>query len=130
MARLTTKARETSFSSATIEVTGHHGVDNRPHSGSPRRNEMLRGCFEGLPTAKTRASARRFAGIALPKVPSPPRSVPPKADRGGSSVARVVDRPRVCLHPFPPPPAPYKLVTRSGRQSLTGASPLGSFRPY
>ncbi len=27
MARLTTKARETSFSSATIEVTGHHGVD-------------------------------------------------------------------------------------------------------
>ena len=96
MARLTTKARETSFSSATIEVTGHHDVDNRPHSGSPRRNEMLRGCFGGLPTAKTRASARRFVGIALPKVPSPP----------------------------------YKLVTRSGRQSLTGASPLGSFRPY
>ncbi len=56
MARLTTKARETSFSSATIEVTGHHGVDNRPYSGSPRRNEMLRGCFEALPTAKTRAS--------------------------------------------------------------------------
>jgi len=26
MARLTTKARETSFSSATIEGTGHHGV--------------------------------------------------------------------------------------------------------
>ncbi len=27
MARLTTKARETSFSGATVEVTEHHGVD-------------------------------------------------------------------------------------------------------